>query len=117
MKMLIGLLGSFLVLFTLLSFDVAAAHGPGPGMLVGCTSGVVSGGATVVVYNAATDRSQSIMLAGGFRSSDVCVAVLKAAGTVGFRGESETEKPSTIAIYGSGISITVSGASISQQNF
>lgn len=84
-----------------------------------CTSGVsgvpfgVSAGATV--HNAANGQYKSVSIADGSSASGVCTAVLNAASQAGLRAGFESIN--SVAIYGSGNSVTVSFASITEKDF
>jgi hypothetical protein len=97
----------------------AEAHGPGPGMLITCTSsvsGVPSGGhASVTVKNAATGQIKTLQLGSFDNPGAICVTINNAAFQAGLR--SELEGISAVAIYGSKNSVSVSFARISEKDF
>jgi hypothetical protein len=97
----------------------AYSHGTGPGMVITCTSnvsGVPFGvNAGVTVHNAANGQFKSVPIANGSSASGVCTAVLNAAAQAGLRVA--FENMNSVAIYGAGNSVTVSFASIAQQDF
>jgi hypothetical protein len=107
------------VLFTLVVTPLSAlAHGPGPGMLITCPTGVsgvpFGGKAAVVVRNAATGSYASTDLGSDDSASAVCLTILNTAIKAGLKAELDN---GPIAIYGAGNSVSVSFATINEQDF
>jgi hypothetical protein len=97
----------------------APAHDVGPGMVITCTSdvsGVPPGAeAGVTVHNASTNQTKSLPLDSTASAINVCTTIFNASTQVGLRAG--FENLTAVAIYGSGNSVTVSFATISQTNF
>ena len=112
-----------IILSTLLALMIsqvgARAHGPGPGMVITCTSSVsgvpFGANAGVTVRNAATGQIGNVAMANGTPSGGVCTDIMLAATQAGLRAG--MENMNSVAVYGAGNSVTVSFATISQQNF
>jgi len=97
-------------------------HGPGPGMVVTCTSGVsvpsdapATTGPGVTIRNAATNAFEVLPLRPTASAPEVCATILKAAQQAGLRAHPESAD--SVAIYGTRNLVSVTFATIAERDF